>query len=313
MVKWCVAFVILLTASNLLAIQAGQGPGLVLSEGAEYNLSVRGGVVYQQGEAREIVFDGTHKLSELIWDITGLVYAGGSASLSLGSGLQVNAGYWTAINEGDGEMQDYDWYIVGADWTHFSDGRVDINEAHTFDINGTLRFLDFDGVAIYAIGGFKQMYWDWSQFGGRYIYSVNGFRDARGTSPDDENGINYDQTFDIPYVGVGASLQLGALRGSGYLIYSPFVQAEDNDEHVLRELYFTETFENIDYLGAGVEAVLELGEAFFVSGALDVHSIPEARGDTEIRDADGNYTFNPDSAGIENTAVSASVMAGLRF
>jgi outer membrane protease len=97
------------------------------------------------------------------------------------------------------------------------------------------------------------------------------------------------------------------------LIYSPFVQAEDNDEHVLRDLYFRETFENIDYLGFGGELVFDVSDSIFISGAVDVHTIPEARGDMEIYDAAGNYEFNPGNAGIENTAASVSAMLGLRF
>lgn len=308
-----VGLVTMVAASAVWGMQAGQTPWHVVSAGDSHVFSVRGGVLLQQGEAREIVFDEDHQLSELIWDIKGLMYAGGSASLLLGSRFQVNASYWTALNEGSGEMQDYDWFVEGADWTHFSDGRVDINEAYTFDINGTFDLVRSDDLGLYIMAGYKQMYWDWSQYGGSFIYSVNGFRDFVGQAPDDENGINYDQTFQVPYAGLGASVRLGNLHGSGYLIYSPIVQAEDNDEHVLRNLYFTETFENIDYLGMGGELVFNVTDRLYISGAIDLHSIPEARGDMEIRDAAGNVDFNPDSAGIENTAASVSAMVGLRF
>lgn len=290
-------------------MQAQVGPALRLTGGNDYTVALRGGVMMQSGEARELVFDGSHKLSELIWDISGLALAGGSVSAAIGDNIQLNAALWVGITKGNGSMEDYDWFVEGMDWTHFSDGDVDINSAHIFDLNGTYTFYRSGTVECYGIVGYKQMFWDWSEYGRSYIYSESGWRDSRGSSGG-VNGIDYEQTFDVPYAGIGMRIAFGNAYGSLYGIYSPIVQAEDKDHHILRELHFVETFDNIDYIGFGAELAYNFSDSLFMTLALDGHSIPEARGDMVIRNASGETYFNPDSAGIENTAVSATIAIG---
>jgi len=290
-------------------MQAGIGPALQLAGGNDYAVALRGGVMIQAGEARELVFEGDHKLSELTWDISRLALAGGSVSAAIGSSLQLNAALWVAVTKGNGSMEDYDWFIEGADWTHFSDGDVDINSAYVFDLNGTCIFYRGGSVEWYGILGYKRLYWDWSEYGRRYIYSVNGWRDSRGSSGG-VNGIDYEQTFDVPYAGLGMRVSFGRAWGSVYGIYSPLVQAKDKDHHILRELRFVATFDNIDYIGFGGELAVNLGESLFLTLALDGHAIPEARGDMFISDGSGQTYFYPDWAGIANTAVSMSIAIG---
>ena len=297
---------------DVFGMQAGQGTPLRLAEGGPYSLALRGGVMVQSGEARELVFDGDHKLSELIWDISGLVLVGGSVSAAIGPSLQLNAGGWVGITEGNGSMEDYDWYVEGLDWTHFSDGDVDINEAYAIDVNGAYTFYRGNGVEVYGILGYKRLFWDWSEFGRTFIYSLNGFRDTRGRSGG-VNGIDYEQVFDVPYAGLGARILFGKSSGTAYVLYSPFAQAEDRDHHNLRNLEFKETFDNIDYLGAGGDVTFHFTDAVFMTFSVDAHAIPEARGDMEVTDAGGNTEFLPGVAGIENAVVSLALAAGLRL
>jgi len=291
------------------AMQGHVGPTMRLTGGNDYSVALRGGLMLQSGEAREIVFDGSHQLSELIWDISGLALAGGSASVAIGDNIQLNAALWLAINEGNGSMVDYDWMAPGEDWTHFSDGDVEINSAHVFDLNGTYTFYRSGSMECYGILGYKQLFWDWSEYGRTYIYSEYGWRDSRGSSGG-VNGIDYEQTFDVPYAGLGLRIAFGRAYGSLYGLYSPIAQAEDKDHHILRGLHVTETFENIDYVGFGGEVVYNFSDSVFMSIALDGHAIPEVRGDMEITDGTST-SFNPDSAGIENTAVSFAVAVGM--
>lgn len=312
MQKVLIAVVVAVFCVNGFAMQAGLGPELELSDGSVYSLSFQGGVMLQSGEARELVYDGSHQLSELIWDISGLALAGGSVSAAVGSSLQINAGLWVAVNKGNGSMEDYDWYIDGADWTHFSDGDVEINSAYMFDINGAYTFYRGTSVELYGILGYKRLYWDWSEYGRSYIYSVNDWRDEIGSSGG-VNGIDYEQRFDVPYAGFGARVVFGQASGSVYAIYSPFVTAEDKDHHILRDLYFKETFEDIDYLGFGGEFVYNFNAAYFFTLSMDMHAIPEARGDMEIMFEDGYVQSETDNAGIENVAASMSFSAGRRL
>jgi outer membrane protease len=202
--------------------------------------------------------------------------------------------------------------VEGLDWTHYSDGDVDIDEAYTVDVNGAVTFFRGNGVELFGLLGFKRLFWDWSEYGRTYIYSVDGFRDTRGNSGG-VNGIDYEQVFEVPYAGIGARILFGESSGTAYVIYSPFVQAEDRDHHIHRDLKFKETFEGIDYLGAGGEVSYHFTDAVFMTFSLDAHAIPEARGDMEITRAGGDTEFLPDVAGIENTVISMSLAAGLRL
>lgn len=299
----------MVACTGACGMQAQVGPAMRVAGGEDYSVALRGGVMMQSGEAHELVFQGSHKLSELIWDISGLALAGGSVSAVIGDSLQLNAALWIGITKGNGSMEDYDWFIEGEDWTHFSDGDVDINSAHVFDVNGTYTFYRSGSVECYGILGYKQLFWDWSEYGRTYIYSVDGWRDSRGSNGG-VNGIDYEQVFDVPYAGIGMRVAFGRAWGSFYGIYSPLVQAEDKDHHILRDLHFVETFENIDYIGFGGELAYLFSDSFFMTFAMDGHAIPEARGDMFISDGSGETFYNPDAAGVENTVVSASLALG---
>jgi outer membrane protease len=301
-----------MTGMNVFGMQAGQGTPLRLAEGDAYSLALRGGVMVQSGEARELVFDGDHQLSELIWDISGLVLVGGSVSAAIGPSLQLNAGGWVGITKGNGTMQDYDWFVEGLDWTHYSDGDVDINEAYAVDVNGAYTFYRGSGVEVYGILGYKRLFWDWSEYGRKFIYSVNGFRDTIGSSGG-VNGIDYEQVFDVPYAGVGARILFGKSCGTAYVLYSPFAQAEDRDHHIVRSLKYKETFENIDYIGAGGDLTFHFTDTVFATFSVDAHVIPEVRGDMEITDAGGDRDLAPGAAGIESSVVSMALAVGLRL
>lgn len=307
-----IAGVIAALPTDVIAMQVEPGPVLQMGRDRLYAMSFRAGLMLQEGEARELVYDGRHKLSELTWDLTGLVLAGGSFSVVIGPCWQFNAGAWTALNKGSGSMENYDWFIPGLDWTHFSNGAVEINSAYMLDLNGTYTFCQGNGFKMYAIAGYKRLFWDWSEYGRTYIYSVNGWRDRSGFLGD-VNGIDYQQCFDVPYAGIGGGVNLGRVNISGYLLYSTLVRARDRDHHILRELYFSQVFRNINYIGVGLEGVANLSDTLFISVAWDTHTIPDARGDITVRHQDGQVKFYPGSAGIRNTAVSTAIMAGVRF
>ncbi len=308
-----VMLAVVMRGAEVFGMQAGQGPALQVVEGRDFSVAVRGGVTFQSGEARELVYEGAHKLSELVWDISGLALAGGTVSATVGASLQLNGGLWLAVSKGNGSMTDFDWFVPGLDWTHFSDGDVDINSAYMFDINGAWTFHRADRYSFFGILGYKRLFWDWSEYGRSYIYSSeDGFRDLRGRS-DGVNGIDYEQTFDIPYAGLGVRYSSGALCGSLYALYSPLAKAEDKDHHILRGLRFEESFKNIDYFALGGEVSANLTESFFLSAAVDMHTIPDARGDMKVTNEFGETYFIPDSAGIGNTVVALTLAAGLRL
>jgi len=314
--------VLALSATSGRALHANEGAELPLAEGSGMSLSVKGSFLAVGGEAREFVYAGSaqgevpadYKVSELIWDITSLAMAGGTVSAQLGEKLRVNAGFWMGLNEGSGGMEDYDWLDpTTSDWTHFSESDVDIEAAYSLDINASLELFELGPFMVSGVLGYKHDFWEWSDYGGNYIYSTFGFRDDVG-SFGGENGIDYEQTFDIAYFGVQLATEGSGVRASGYFLYSPLVVAEDRDHHILRDLYFREEFDGGDYIAAGVDVSIDLSETFFISGSVDVQVIPEFTGDLYQREGtDDQWGRNPDGAGIENSVAAISVSAGIRL
>ncbi len=277
--------------------------------------SVAASIRWQRGKAKELVYAGPFKISELTWDIQDLAYVGLTLRVALGARWALEASHWEAVTAGSGGMTNYDFLIPGfPEWTDFSDGPVDMNRAYMSDIRMIWAAWEQKQTQFQLQGGYRQSHWDWSQYGGDFVYSVNGFRDFVGSFPSRENGINYEQTFHIPYFGVGVQANRRMLEFSGYLQYSPFAWADAFDEHVLRELFFEDTFRGIDYFGAGASVIYPLGERWYLSGAWDWHNIPEARGNTVIIDAvDGSTESFRNAAGIANRAWSLGLSAGMRF
>jgi plasminogen activator len=317
--------VLALSANSAWALHANESAELPLAEAGGMSLSIKGSYLAVGGEAREYVYAGEarsygqapeYKVSELIWDITSLAMAGGTISAQLGEDLRINAGAWFAVNEGSGGMEDYDWIWQApqsGDWTHFSESEVDIESAYSIDINASLGLFELGPFQVSGLLGYKHDFWEWSDFGGTYIYSTFGFRDDVG-SFGGENGIDYEQTFDIPYVGIQLATEGASVRASGYFLYSPLVMAEDKDHHILRNLYFREEFEGGDFFAAGLDVSIDLTESIFIAGSVDAQVIPEFTGDMFVKTGpDGEEGTSPDGAGIENTVVAVGLSAGIRL
>lgn len=281
------------------------------------------------GEAKEHVYDydgpggARCQLSRLDWDIKNVVMGGGSLSVRPFSGqnpflerFTVNGGMWIALTEGSGEMDDYDWLDTGsADWTHYSLSDVDVTEGYRLDLNLAFDVWANPSFAVRAMAGYKQDGWSWEDSGDYQLYPEYGYIPKY---LDGENMINYEQEFRMPYLGATVDWTWEALTVSGYLTWSPIVEATDWDEHVARDLHYKDTFKDGDMLGLGIEARYDLTQmgfsGWFLTAALEYQKIDRIVGDMQMVDIvtgeSGGYT---DVAGIENETLMISVGGGLRF
>ena len=316
------AIIISVAAGQAMAIHAHDG-GVIVVDESSIGLSLRAQIMQVEGEADEYVYLGhntsglpdDYKVSELNWDITSLTMAGGVLSVQFGKEIRLNIGGWWGIGKGNGEMDDYDWLDASTpEWTHWSHSDVDIESAYSLDINASFMFSETGPFQWHAVMGFKEDYWEWSDYAGTYIYSSDsGFRDLTG-SFGGKNSIDYNQTFYIPYIGLKTTLAKGALSGNLYFLYSPLVWAEDEDHHILRDLYFSESFEGGDYFALGGELVVNLTDSVFISCSLDAQSIPEFTGDMTVHEGkSGELQGASDAAGIGNTVAAASASIGFIF
>lgn len=280
-------------------------------------MSLQGSIGLAQGEAREVVYSVDElgrefKLSELFWDIDEVVMAGGSLSVQVGPRYRVQAGYWAAITEGSGRMDDYDWlYGPETPWSDWSLSDVEVKDSYAFDINVAADFYRQGGLSFAGVLGYRQDQWGWNDQAVRFIYSESDFRDSYGELAG-EAAITYEQQFRIPYAGVTATLNGRRASLEAYFHYSPIVEAEDHDYHILRDTKFDSEASNGDYYGTGIRAGYRFTHQLSGTVSAEWQVIPEMRGDTTIEDGAGSET-NPDSAGIANQWMMLSMSIGYDF
>lgn len=322
MKKWFLVLLALavLPGSAAAAFQAGAIANA--KEGADIPFAVQGSLGLLNGEAKEHVYDyetwdgSRRQLSRLDWDLKSVAMGGLNGSVRLMDKLTVNGGWWLALSEGSGEMDDYDWLDTGStDWTHYSLSEVDVTEGYLFDLNVAWDLVEWQDLTARVFAGYKQNGWTWEDRGVYLLYPEYGYvpQDLGG-----DNMINYEQEFRIPYLGASADWVVGDFTFSGNITYSPLVEATDWDEHVQRSLHFKEMFEGGDMFGFGLEARYDFTQGsfqgMFVTAGLDYQAIDLIIGDMEQYDAStGEFGAGEDVAGIENEYTIFSLGAGVQF
>lgn len=271
------------------------------------------------------------KLSELEWDIEDVAIAGIQGSAAIGSRLSLNLGFWWALNEGDGSMRDRDWDylddidqglvdvddISDDDWTHESNHpHMDVEEGTIFDANLSFRALQSGPFSVSAILGYKRENWQWSAWGGSFLYSVYGFRDYGGwfldADGEDLHVIDYEQEYRIPYVGVGATWQGSLVQVEAHVLASSMVDAEDHDYHVLRDLNFDAEFSEGNYVGLGLGVRWFFLPQWFAGANVEYEKIDGLTGDVTVTSREGSVVYR-NGSGIEMEAAALTFSAGYRF
>lgn len=302
------------------AFQAGVIAGPKTDPGMPVAFQASLGVL--NGEAKEHVYDhegpggSRRQLSRLDWDLKGIAMGGGNASVRLMDKLTINGGYWAALTEGSGEMDDYDWLNTGStDWTHYSLSEVSVTAGYILDLNVAWDLVSLDALTARVLAGYKQDGWTWTDRGVFLLYPEFNYipQDLHG-----ENMINYEQEFQMPYLGASADWAPGNFTFSGTAIFSPIVSATDKDEHVQRNLHFEETFDGGSMLDLGLEARYAFAggslNGLFLSAAFDYQKIDLIVGDMQVRNVEtGEAGGESDVAGIENEYMVFSLGGGIQF
>jgi outer membrane protease len=300
------------------------GDGLPVVSNSFLAVSVQGSLGLLNGKAQENVYTSVggerFRLSQLDWDIRNVVMLGAEVTVALKNTAWLNFGLWGAANQGNGQMNDWDWLLEepGSPWTDWSLSSVDLTRAWLLDLNVSVELTRFGALGLRGIAGYKYNTWTWEDHGIRHIYSSDpavpgGFRnDVRSDPP--STGIIYEQDFHIPYVGAGLTYAAGRWNVDAYALYSPFVVATDYDQHLIRSLDFQEDFTSGQYFGAGVHGTCTfLGQAY-ATLALDGQIIPETYGDQTVTDTrTGQSESSTGTAGLNNQIWMLSLGVGYKF
>jgi plasminogen activator len=237
---------------------------------------------FMNGTAHERVYDPTndHKNSELIWSLDQVFMLGAGVSVKPLSWLRFNGNIWFNAGDGGGTMDDYDWRVYEwtewTDWSHHDD--VTVTKAILFDLNMELTFLRYNEAAVFALLGYKHDNWKWEGSGGTYIYSSTYLRDTRGTFPN-EKVITYEQTYDVPYLGIGFRANLDPVTVSGRLIGSTLAKASDEDHHLLRDLEISSDNNSGNMIAFDISCIYNFTPHLAAIGAFQYQKYEELKGD----------------------------------
>ncbi|MDA3810181.1 MAG: omptin family outer membrane protease [Spirochaetaceae bacterium] len=318
-----------LNLSSLIALQSHDG--ILINEEDNVGFTIEPSFGYLKGETREIVYlhalTSTY-LSELIWDMKDILYAGASASINFKNRIYLNLGLWAAVNSGNGFMMDFDW-ISGEiesdgydreNWTRWSMSSVDMVSSFIFDLNVSYDFLLNRDIKFSAIFGYKSLYWDWSD------KVIDSFYDGvADVIPVGIDGIDYQLGLDIFYLGIGGGYFSKGFILDGRIIYSPFVFGGDHDHHILRNtfpdgsptyggIHFFDKILFGQYAAFSIKSGYSFSNNFTLTFQISAEYLFERRGDTYIYDNLGNYKGkSPGEAGIQYQTISFSLNAAFSF
>jgi outer membrane protease len=234
---------IVLTAGGTPAFSVTPEPATTDNKGS-FELSagtemMGGDITYQIGfplvSPTGVVYDGYFPFSELAWPLD--VWLGridGRATIN--DQWRLNATIKKDLSTPGDNMEDSDW-VTPSDPSRldiFSESEISSFDAVIFDADVEWSFFRRENFSLYTGIGYLYQNFDYDAKP-LYQYSPSGLPGYDYTG-DGRVGITYEMTYSIPYLKLGGDLKVSqdfTLEGS--IAYSPIVQAEDTDNHLLRE------------------------------------------------------------------------------
>lgn len=262
-------------------------------------------------EAKEYVYMGSHKASQLDWDSKSVTLYSGTAAADLTPEWSVKATFDIGAN-GDGHMVDYDWVpglYVDTSMDGWSDRSIspDTRLSHYFagSIEIARQLLDEDGKHFGVNAGFKYSDVKWESFGGSYIYSDTTTRDDIGDFPDGMRVISYQQKIPVLFLGADGSVDIDRLTISGGAKGGFTTGIRDIDDHWGTDTRFHDDMKPAPVLMFNIEAAYHMTEtaSLFVGGTYE--NVFNRRGDMRSRNTvTGETDSSKDGAGASFQTMS---------
>lgn len=285
----------------------------------DMTITTRLGIGYLNGKSTEFVYnaDTGQKISELKWELSNIFMVNGGISVQPVYWLRLNADLWVAINDGNGDMDDFDWADGDSEWESWSHSEdLSLDKGTMFDINVEIPYQLEKSTAFSVFFGWKQDNWKWDARGGKFIYSSDkGFRDRSMIFDDGAPVITYEQWWQVPYIGLGLRSQFADWEIAARLIGSLFVRGQDEDHHHMRDLVFKDDFDRSSMWGADLTICYRLSSYWAITGSFNYQDYNTAKGSTKITDTvTGEQDFlSGDAAGGDNQLLLVSAAVSYRF
>ena len=181
--------------------------------------------------SKEYVFSNGYKISELDWEIQPMYFLGFSFNMQFFKKFFLNAGTWRGLNQDIGYMQDYDYDNTGK-LTNYSKHDCVLQKSVNYDLNMGYNYKIFKDFSIAGLLGFNYKNFKMSAKNGYYQYPPGSVKKLFfGT------GVSNEQTFNIPYLGVGSTgLLYDLIIVQLFAMYSKLVYVDEIDYHYRRQI-----------------------------------------------------------------------------
>jgi outer membrane protease len=305
---------------SFLALLLAIPPGLTAQEqpvnkgGPRFSIGVSLGLLHGQGE--EIVYwdEGSdRKLSQLLWDIKPLGYAG----VDVGLDWQKQGSRWGFFTGSDfkfgfpgknGVMVDRDWRGANyPDWlTNYSEHDNRTDSALLIDADFGMSFRLSESFLLKAYIVYTYMSFSWTASGGSFLYPAGGhwFEEPTGSA------VTYQQSWHI----ISPALAFYGKFNRYFdielsLKASPFIWCVADDNHPIKNIHFTDTME----YGFFIEPKLVFSyipkDYFSLSLSVSYRDISGTRGDTDERSQGKPAVTFEDEAGAGYRAFDIGLSA----
>lgn len=187
--------------------------------------------------------------------------------------IRIHASYSFDVGSASGKFEDSDWLndvvdtaLVGAPHPGkdiYSESDVDLN-ARVFDIRASYSFWASDGFGIGPLGGYLSQTFDFTARDLNQVGYGPYAADYTGSVPG--TVLTYNVKYSIPYLGIHTEAGHG-FRMLLDLAYSPWAEARDEDDHVLRTKIATAKTSGDAYLAMlGLQMEMEDNNSIVVRG-----------------------------------------------
>jgi outer membrane protease len=299
-----------------------------------FSVKAAAGLLYGQGE--EIVYkyeDNDAYLSQLLWDLKPLIYAGSSLSFSPRDPWK-NPGFFSdflvkfGVSHRTGSVEDRDWMSdYNEDLTHFSSHDNYTEGALLMDLSTGLSFPLTIGPLFKMFLGFSYMRFKWTARDGYYQYAK-----AVGNTyePWDESiekkmvygpAITYSQDWLIFSMGSSLHIPLLSFFSLEFSFqFGPAVFCYAVDDHLEagnKEQFVDYVFRGLMFEGRG-ELVFSFNQRVSLSPYCGYRLIKEGRGESYVRQSGAGVSgiFDKsalDTAGAGYAALDTGLILTVRF
>jgi outer membrane protease len=284
----------------VLCILMAQGLALPAQEAAAkatHSLSLGVSTGLLAGASEEIIYRNAStpsKLSQLLWEMKPLAYAGldlrydlRRAAAAYFAGASVKLG----IPGETGLMEDRDWIV--SDYpsflTHYSVHDNKTENAVLIDASIGTAFQLFQRFLFKLYASYSFMYFSWAGTGGSFLYP------ADPNQPNQTHVYLVDQITVITYTQAWHSIAPAIAFYGAFNRYfaievqlklSPFVWASSEDHHLLRSLVITEELDGGFFIEPALTLSFKAAPAFTVSLSVLYRQISGTRGDSTYAGGD---------------------------